>query len=293
MSVSQGEILIVGICRDVGAEISNEIMNLKGSFADFSKVHFFIVESDSKDATVEVLNNLSTSVEYFEFVSLGEIQKLIPDRWTRISYLRNLCIAEFLSSNKYSDCKFVAVSDLDGVNRELSISSIRSVFQRDDWAACFANQLGHYYDIFALRHPTWSPDDCWRHEKLLRLDGVNPIRARELAVYKRQIKIHPNENWIEVDSAFGGLGIYKREYLENARYDSRDENGELICEHVSFNKTVKENGGRLFVVPGFINFKLNGHNVPMLRRKRIKRFIKLTLWYVFPPSRKFFSSQYL
>jgi hypothetical protein len=114
-----------------------------------------------------------------------------------------------------------------------------------------------------------------------------------LAVYKRQIKIRPKSKWIEVDSAFGGLGIYKREFLVNAIYESRDANGELVCEHVSFNKAVKGNGGKLFVVPGFINFKLNGHNHPMLKRKRAKRFIKLALWYLFPPSRKFFAGQYL
>jgi hypothetical protein len=293
MLVGRDEILIVGICRDVGAEISNEIIRLKKSFSDFEKVHFYIIESDSKDNTVEILTELSKEISNFDFISLGDVQPQIPDRWSRIAYLRNLCVAEFLSSDKYLNCDFLAVSDLDGVNRELSISSVRSVFQRNDWAACFANQSGHYYDIFALRHPTWSPNDCWKHEKFLRLNGVNPIRARELAVYKRQIKIQPKSKWIEVDSAFGGLGIYQRAFLVNAKYESREENGELVCEHVSFNKAVKENGGKLFVVPGLINFKLNGHNYPMLKRKRAKRLIKLALWYLFPPTRKFFASQYL
>jgi hypothetical protein len=293
MLADKDEILIVGICRDVGAEISNEIRRLKESFSDFKKVHFYIIESDSKDNTIEVLNDLSKEFGNFDFVSLGEVQQQIPDRWSRIAYLRNLCISEYLNSEKYAQCNFVAVSDLDGVNRELTTSSIRAVFERSDWAACFANQSGHYYDIFALRHPTWSPNDCWKHEKILRSSGVNPIRARELSVYKRQIRIPPNSEWIEVDSAFGGLGIYKREFLINALYESRDSNDELVCEHVSFNKGISRNGGKLFVVPAFINFKLNGHNHPMLKRKRVKRFIKLTLWYLFPPSRKFFASQYL
>ncbi|WP_422688473.1 hypothetical protein [Candidatus Planktophila versatilis] len=293
MLANQDEILIVGICRDVGEEIANDIRRLKESFSDFKKVYFYIIESDSKDNTVAILTDLSKEFSNFDFVSLGKVQPQIPDRWSRIAYLRNLCIAEFLKSEKYVHCNFVVVSDLDGVNRELTPSSVKAVFERSDWAACFANQSGHYYDIFALRHPTWSPDDCWKHEKVLRSRGVNPIRARELAVYKRQIKIRPNSNWIEVDSAFGGLGIYKREFLTNALYESRDSNDELVCEHVSFNKGVSRNGGRLFVVPAFINFKLNGHNHPMLKRKRAKRFVKLALWYLFPPSRKLFASQYL
>lgn len=292
MSLKNSEILIVGICRDVAGEISNEIRRLRSSFADFRKIYFFVLESDSRDNTVQVLGEISNQIENFEFISLGDVQSKIPDRWERISYLRNLCVTQYLSSEKYMDCNFLAISDLDGVNRELTISSVRAVFARDDWGACFANQSGHYYDIFALRHPTWSPNDCWKYEKILRSSGINPIRARELAIHKRQIKIPKDGDWIAVDSAFGGLGIYKREYLSGAIYESRDGNGELVCEHVSFNIGVGRNGGKLFVVPAFINFKLNGHNYPMLKRKRLKRLAKRFVWRTFPPSRKYFSKQY-
>ena len=61
----------------------------------------------------------------------------------------------------------------------------------------------------SLRHPIWSPDDCLvQRAKLETIIGKKA--ANNLAVKAKQVALDPTHGMIEVDSAFGGLGIYKR-----------------------------------------------------------------------------------
>ena len=182
------------------------------------------------------------------------------------------------SDVRLRDCSYVAVGDLDGVNSRLNRKSVLSCWIRDDWDACTANQLGPYYDIYALRHTEWSPDDCWRYEAQLLKKGMNPISAREKAVYSRQRKIPASSPWINVDSAFGGLAIYKRESLENATYSGLDLNGEEICEHVTLHAAMKADGRKLYINPRLINDEWNEHSKANMAWPRAKRLIKLILY---------------
>jgi hypothetical protein len=274
-------ILIVGICRNVGAVILDEIRGLDSAFSHFQNRQFLLIESDSDDDTVLKLHELKSYYETLDFVTLGNLKDRIPDRIERITHCRNQYLGA-LNSDKYSNIEYLVVSDLDGVNTLLNSAAVESCWTRDDWAAVTANQLAPYYDIYALRHPTWSPDDCWEFEKQLRRKGTNPVRAREIAVYSRQITIPTDKEWIEVDSAFGGLGIYKVQFLRNCSYSAFDLNGSRVCEHVTLNQQIRANGGHIFVNPRLINFAWNMHNLHIRPINRIKRKIKLMIWYLDP-----------
>jgi len=279
--VSEREILILGVCRNVENELQSDIFRLLRAFSDFSKVHFRIVESDSNDSSLMVLEKLAEQIPNFEYVSYGNLKLEIPSRVERIAYCRNKCLEFMRSDVRLRDCSYVAVSDLDGVNSLLDRKGVLSCWIRDDWDACTANQLGPYYDIYALRHPEWSPDDCWRHEAQLLKKGMNPISAREKAVYSRQKKIPDSSPWINVDSAFGGLAIYKRESLVNATYSGLDSKGAEICEHVTLHATMKADGRKLFINPRLINDEWNEHSKANMVWPRVKRFIKLILYCLF------------
>lgn len=67
------------------------------------------------------------------------------------------------------------------------------------------------------------------------------------------ITIQETSEWIAVDSAFGGLAIYRRSLLDAARYRGKDENNEIVCEHVWLHRQLKANGARLFINPRMIN----------------------------------------
>ncbi len=70
---------------------------------------------------------------------------------------------------------------------------------------------------------------------------------------KRQVRINPQQGAILVDSAFGGLGIYKVCSLGDAWYSGRDETGRVACEHVAFHSRIRQSGWKLYIIPALLN----------------------------------------
>ena len=150
---------------------------------------------------------------------------------------------------------------MDGVNSELTAAAVKSCWTlTEDWDACFANQSKVYYDIWALRHKTWCPNDCWQTYSFLLNNGVGTFAALQAAVYSRMISINRNKNPIEVDSAFGGLGIYKKSAIMSSTYIGLDDNEEEFCEHVHLHTIMRGKGLKLYIVPSLINCGWNEHS---------------------------------
>ena len=51
------------------------------------------------------------------------------------------------------------VVDADGICSQLKSFVVKDIISKDYWSVMTANVRDHYYDIYALRHKTWSPDD--------------------------------------------------------------------------------------------------------------------------------------
>jgi hypothetical protein len=270
--------LIAGLVRNQETNLSNLVSILHNSFAKYGDVSFLIIESDSTDNTIEELTVLRNSYPNFDFLSLGNLENTIENRWVRMATLRNTYLDSFADSPSYKNCNYLVVADLDDVNLDLKSSSLDSVFKRNDWAAVFANQSKYYYDILAFRHPTLSPNDCWKEERFLIEKGMNPYRARKRAVFDRQIKIPRNSPWLEVNSAFGGLAIYKRDSIKGSRYSEYSSEGDFACEHIDFHAQIKSCGGKLFIVPSMINSGYVDHTEIRKALPTLKWFIKMVLW---------------
>jgi len=115
-------------------------------------------------------------------------------------------------------------------------------------AGVLANARPRYYDIWALRHARWCPDDCWQ-PIWNRGPGESFAAAKFREVFARQIAIPPTLPPIAVRSAFGGLGVYRLRPALAARYRGLDAQGREVSEHVAFNVAIGEAGGSLHVFP--------------------------------------------
>ena len=107
-------------------------------------------------------------------------------------------------SPHYQNVDYV-VADLDGVNAEFSSEAVANCWLRSGWDVCTANQDGPYYDIWALRHPY-----CRRMIAgaiVMQSLGLSRFQSMYVSVFAR-IRISVDHDWIEVNSAFGGLAIY-------------------------------------------------------------------------------------
>lgn len=252
--IESSSIVVVGVVRNCATVLRGEIQSLRTATREFARRRFLVIESDSQDASVDCLAELRRQTpDEFEFESCGTLRNSMPLRTERIAYCRNRYLDRLEGDARFRDADYVAIADLDGVNTLLSEFSIRSNWAlSDDWDATTANQLGAYYDIWALRHADWCPEDCFAHEKRL-LQLFDPLDARHLAVHARQLRIAFDGPLIEVDSAFGGFGLYKRDAILSGRYVGLDPSGAEVCEHVSLHRQLRIGGRRIFINPAMIN----------------------------------------
>lgn len=152
------------------------------------------------------------------------------------------------------------------INQSVVLESINFILSEIDNAAIFSNQIGTYYDMWALRHKTICDVDIW--EELfdyVRENKVTDVEAFN-ATFKRKIfSINKDNNIFEVDSAFGGYGIYKLNYIINNKSPYLGSKVKVLdlepninicrwsmCEHVNFHNGIQNQGGKLFINPKLI-----------------------------------------
>jgi hypothetical protein len=138
---------------------------------------------------------------------------------------------------------------------------------RADVSAIFPNQIGTYYDLWALRHKIMCPGDVWEDMLDYTLAHSCDDQAAYDAIFApRVFGLEPDAPPLEVESAFGGMGIYRladvlrnpNPYLGDKVKVFRKGNWCSVarwqqCEHVHFNAGLRQLGGRLYVLPSLIN----------------------------------------
>ena len=254
-------VLVTGLARDCGNHLAREILRIEKHLLEiFAAVDFFIVESDSIDNTEEVLTQISNKKRNLKYLSLGKLANEIPGRIDRLRYCRNSYVNFVRQSIGNDKPDFVMVVDFDIKNRAFNLSPLAKLMSENWWDGLFANQKGPYYDIYALRKEGWVEDDCFkRYRELAR--QMPAKKAKKEAVWSQMRRIPRDKELIEVESAFGGLGVYRRRVFENFDYASLSEMSTDESEHIWLHKKIGNSGGKLFIVPAMTNFSYSPHNL--------------------------------
>jgi len=272
--INAAALVVVGCVRNGAKTVRHAVDTLARATAGFANVQFFVVESDSTDATLAELERLRQQSDRFAFVSLGALDERIPARTERIAHCRNRYVEELRANARYASADYVMVADLDGVNDDLRPEALATCWNpaAAPWDVVTANQLDAYYDIWALRHPDWCPVDCHHQYARLRPIFGHP-RALAIAIHSRMARLSPDAAWIEVDSAFGGLAIYRREALLAGSYSGLQA-GQSVCEHVPLHAQLRARGLRIFINPALINAHRTDHSARIRLHVRLRREIE-------------------
>lgn len=267
-------LLVTGVVRNGERRMRRDLEALRRATAGFRRVRWLVVEGDSDDRTVDLLRELAASWPDFDFISLGRTRDRLPDRLARIANARNAYLDALRDDPRHADVTHLLVADLDGVCGALTPEALASCWRLPvDWSMCAANQGDYYYDVFALRHPDWCPDDPWaQHGRLAPLIGTD--EADNLALFARMVHLRPDGPPIEVHSAFGGLALYRREAALAGRYSGVGEDGQPVCEHVPFHAQLRAAGHRLYIHPGLVNARRTRH----AGRKKFWRTLRRRAW---------------
>ncbi|NQW53677.1 MAG: hypothetical protein HQ465_20800 [Rhodospirillales bacterium] len=247
-----GSAVFVGAARDCARWLPRVLDNLARLTRFYDRTAFVFAVSDTTDATSCVLREWLDDGRQGKVLDLGHLLERLPLRTERIAEARNACLDEIRGS-PWAEYDHLVVADLDDVLAEpLDVESYRRAIA---WlegapirAAVFANATPRYYDIWALRHDSWCPDDCW-HRIWGRPDSQSFEAAKFREVFARQIELPRHIAPIEVRSAFGGLGLYRMAFARDAEYGGTDGQGREVSEHVAFNESIGRAGGRLHIFP--------------------------------------------
>jgi hypothetical protein len=258
--------VIVGCARDCEAFLPAVLQNVTRIASLYSQVAFVFVENDSKDNTRTILQRWLSERAGSFLVCLNGLAAEGAKRTARLAIARNAYM-KALHYHQLAKHDHLLVLDFDIVNanvisEESLVEAIRFLDSSRQNAGVFANQLP-YYDIWALRHDVWCPDDCWA-QIANRPPYVPRHRAIERYFTSRQIRISPDSPPVAVRSAFGGLGIYKLDFVRTARYVGLLPGGSEICEHVAFNEAAIRVGGLLYIFPRLLNHPPPEHIIPRL-----------------------------
>jgi hypothetical protein len=84
-------------------------------------------------------------------------------------------------------------------------------------------------------------------------------------------RIKRSEDWIRVNSAFGGLGIYRPQLFLDFDYSFQQLEPEIYSEHLDFHSKCVADGADFFINPKLVNARLNEYNLNRLKLVRFAR----------------------
>jgi glycosyltransferase involved in cell wall biosynthesis len=275
------KIIFAGAVQSAEKHLPAVLRNIENLTKLFSEAGYIFVENDSTDNTKKILQDWGSSKSNFHLINLDGL-KAVPIRTIRLEMVRNAYLETIRHYAELRDFDYLAVLDMDDVGGYLidiqeASSAIEFLDASPTRAAVFANQRGTYGDMWALRHSSKCPGDIWEDV----LDYVIKYKCSDEVAFaetfaKRFFSIEESLEPIKVDSAFGGFGIYKMEYVlnnPNPYLGSKTKIVPLddgtpyyakwqICEHVHFHAGIKSQGGEMFIYPKLINGVNAGVSIP-------------------------------
>ena len=266
------KIIFAGAVQNSSKHLPSVLKNLDNISKLASEVGYIFIENDSVDTTKADLRAWGSNKSNFNLVSLDGLSQ-IPVRTVRLEIVRNTYLELIKTDSKLRNFDFVVILDMDEVNsHQIDIknfsNSLSFLNDSTSRAAAFANQQGGYYDLWALRSNELCPVDVWQEVlDYAHAHKVSDEEAFSKTFAKRIVNLESYKEPIEVDSAFGGLGIYKMKfildnvnpYLGSKIKVLRNDDEQLqvlrtqICEHVHFHDGIRAQGGSLFIFPSLIN----------------------------------------
>ena len=252
--------VFIGLARDCAPMLPAVLDNLARMAAMFAQSAFLFLENDSRDATRAILERWCRSRNHAAILSPEGPNSQSLQRTVRLAALRSQLIEAIRS--RFDDYDLLVILDCDDVNAT-PVTDMTGFTRAVDFlladqsrAAVFANTLGEYYDMWALRQPQRCPDDVWEATMDYALrHRVSDQQAVAAVFAPRLFELKIDAPPMEVDSAFGGLGIYRlpRVLVNPAKYEGYKvktvaagggsrEIGWHICEHVPFHAGLRAQG---------------------------------------------------
>ncbi len=211
------KVLICGVCRDVETFLPDTIKIIENIGSFFKEYHVIIYENNSIDSTKSILRqwmHSNSQVEvYCEDIPIVDLKKSMKNldengnffKTELIAFARNKLL-DFIFLPNYNSYSYVIMIDMD-FKTSPSKESIEEVFNMNmDWDAVFAygvSSFNTYWDWYAFRDINYP---------------LGPELLGQDWFCQKRWSLGKNDQWGPVYSAFGGMGIYKKNSIKGCRY---------------------------------------------------------------------------
>lgn len=242
-------IIFLGCARNCEKHVKASILALSNLGAHFKDWRIGVFENDSTDSTHQALSRLSGR---FGLTVLREsgVDEHIPLRTARIAYGRNQLLSW---ARTQGPADYLCFADLDGiVNQDLSVEGFLSSFRYEAvWDGVFPVNDDFCYDIYTVRQKDIAARDYRKAMEAVDA-SIGKDLARWLEGHSKLLDLRGMAGWLPVNSAFGGMGLYKYRAIIDGRYVGLDSGNDEVCDHVSVNENIVRRGGRLYINPEFV-----------------------------------------
>jgi hypothetical protein len=237
-------VIFAGTIKNVEEFIKKNLDNIDTCGKKFNDYFVIIYENDSTDNTRNIL--LENKKSNYEYIFENNITE--PRRTMRIANGRNKILNRIRELNINQYYNYLIMLDLDDVNISGNfVNTINTCFEYSNWDVLTGNQHEQYYDLWALRKKNDMEYDCWRMVQ----QNSNIPNSQYIFVYSKYKKYDPGQ-LLEVDSAFSGIAIYKLSSIPNeCNYVGQYDDGGELCEHVEFNRCIKNSGKNIYINSSF------------------------------------------
>lgn len=238
-AAKSSSVAIVAICRNALPALANTLPLVTIVKRQFASAKMYIFENDSEDATAAVLDKYAEMEPnvVVEHEALGGIDSrgFEPERTERLAVCRNKCL-EWVRENA-AESDYTIVFDTDpagGFSPDGVFNSVACLDERPAAGVMASYSLARWregvshYDAWAARPVCW-----WR-------DRRDEVGFTWFQSFMPPVGSPP----IEMNSAFGGLAVYRTKAFLTGGYVGGD------CEHVGHHKKMREAGWSLFLNPG-------------------------------------------
>ncbi len=208
------KVLICGIGRNIEKAAANTIRSATKLGSCFADYRVIIYENNSSDQTRKLLQEWADRNPKVRFLSekiskrriVKQLSMGVMNRTEAIARARNIVLEEAMKK-QYDGFQYVIWADLDFLEPWDVDAIVETIAHPEqEWDAVFAYGA---YDLFALRSPEW-PLGFELLGSVYWDQTVHEIREKFV--------LQPDAGWKRVYSAFGGIGIYRRDALRGCRY---------------------------------------------------------------------------
>ena len=210
-------VLICGIVKNCDKRLNSNLNHAIRTGEIFKDYRIVVYENNSTDNTKQILNNFKSNSKFIiksEDIDLKNKTNFDLWAYTKITGSDHPCRIELISNarnkvidiintSEFNNFSYVIWIDMDSNGWDIN-GIINSFLNKQEWDVVYANNPQKYYDIYALRDERL----CFGPEI------IGELFWSQLPHFK----INPNNNLIPVYSAFGGLGIYKKEIFKEHKF---------------------------------------------------------------------------